>query len=56
LRAHRYTGEFDRRRVGICYLEDIDIVVLHQAAECDPLEPWLSLRAKLHIEAAGARA
>jgi hypothetical protein len=56
LRAHRYTGEFDRRRVGICYLENTDIVVLHPAAECDPLEPWLSLRAKLHIEAAGARA
>jgi hypothetical protein len=56
LRAHRYAGEFDRRQVGICYLENTDIVVLHPAAECDPFEPWLSLRAKLHIEAAGASA
>jgi hypothetical protein len=56
LRAHRYAGEFERRQVGICYLETADIVVLHAAAECDPLEPWLSLRAKLHIESAGASA
>ena len=56
LRAHRYAGEFNRRQVGICYLENTDIIVLHPSAECDPLEPWLSLRAKLHIEAAGASA
>jgi hypothetical protein len=55
-RAHRYAGEFDRRHVGICYLEEADIVVLHTAAECDPLEPWLSRRAKMHIEAAGLSA
>ena len=54
LRAHRYAGEFDRRQVGICYLEDGGIVVLHPAPDSDPLEPWLSVRAKLHIEAAGA--
>lgn len=56
LRAHRYAGEFDRRQVGICYLENAEIVVLHPAAACDPLEPWLSLRAKLHIESSGASA
>lgn len=56
LRAHRYAGEFDRRRVGICYLETTNIVELHAAAGCTPLEPWLSLRAKVHIEAAGASA
>ena len=52
LRAHRYAGEFDRRHVGICYLGDTEIVVLHSAKECDPIEPWLARRAKLHIEAA----
>lgn len=56
LRAHRYAGEFDRRRVGICYLEETEIVVLHSAAESDPIEPWLSQRAKQHIEATGASA
>lgn len=55
LRAHRYAGEFDRRQVGICYLENAGgIVVLHPVRDSDPFEPWLSLRAKLHIEAAGA--
>ena|ERR1019366_5501835 len=52
LRAHRYAGEFDRRYVGICYLEDTDIVVLHSAKECAPVEPWLARRARMHIEAA----
>jgi hypothetical protein len=56
VRAHRYAAEFDRRQVGICYLENADIVVLHPATECDPLEPWLSQRAKLYIEAAGVSA
>jgi hypothetical protein len=56
LRAHRFAGEFDRRKVGICYLRETEIVVLHTAEECDPLEPWLSRRAKMHIEAAGVNA
>lgn len=55
-RAHRYAGEFDRRRVGICYLEDGDIIVLHPSIKSEPLEPWLSLRAKHHIDATGAGA
>jgi hypothetical protein len=55
LRAHRFAGEFDRRQVGICYLGDGGIVVLHPAGNADPLEPWLSERARSHIEAAGAR-
>ncbi len=53
MRAHCFVGEFVRRQVGICYLEDANIVVLHSSAECDPVEPWLSRRAKLHIESAG---
>jgi hypothetical protein len=56
IRAHRYAGEFDRRHVGICYLSDTEIVVLHLAKESEPVEPWLARRAKLHIEAAQALA
>ena len=56
MRAHRFVAEFDRRQVGICYLGDTEIVVLHSVAQSVPLEPWLSRRAKLHIEAAGAGA
>lgn len=51
LRAHQYLAEFDRRRVGICYLDGEQIVVLHPAEGADPIEPWLSLRAKDHIDA-----
>lgn len=56
IRAHQYAGEFDRRRVGICYLDAGEIVVLHPSIETDPLEPWLSLRAQMHIEAVRASA
>jgi len=56
LRAHRYAGEFNRRHVGICYLEKGEIVVLHSAVETDPIEPWLSRRARTHIESVGASA
>jgi hypothetical protein len=50
VRAYRYSGEFDRRQVGICYLENDEIVVLHPARQMNPIEPWLSDRARLHIE------
>jgi hypothetical protein len=53
-RAHQFAGEFDRRRVGICYLDDGQIIVLHPAIECDPIEPWLSARAKGFIDGGGA--
>lgn len=53
LRAHRYSGEFERRQVGICYIWDSKLVVLHSAKRSAPFEPWLSLRAKSHIESAG---
>ncbi len=54
LRAHRYTAEFNRRQVGICYLNDDEIVLLHDAEKGEPLEPWLSVQAKSHIRSAGA--
>lgn len=56
LKAHHFAGEFERRRVGICYLENSMIVVLHTALESDPIEPWLSQRAKQHIVASGSAA
>jgi hypothetical protein len=55
-RAHRYAGEFERRQVGICYMDDGDIVELQSSTESEPLEPWLSLRARRHIEDSGAGA
>ena len=52
LRAHLYAAEFDRRQVGICYLDGTDIVLLHDVEGAEPLEPWLSLQAKWHIQSA----
>lgn len=53
VRAARFDGEFERRRVGICYLEGRQIVELKAANDSAPIEPWLSLRAKQHIENSG---
>jgi hypothetical protein len=52
-RAARYDGEFDRRQVGICYLEGEEIVVLKPAFDGAPIEPWLSQRARRHIDCSG---
>jgi len=56
VRAYAFAGEFGRRNVGICYLEGDQIVVLHAATATEPVEPWLSRRALLHIESRGAAA
>ncbi len=53
VRAARYDGEFDRRQVGICYVESGGIVVLKPAFDSTPIEPWLSQRARQHIDGAG---
>ena len=52
-RAYRYSGEFKRRQIGICYLANSQIVVLHAAVKSAPIEPWLSARAMSHIEETG---
>ena len=54
LRAHRYAAEFQRRLVGLCYLDNAEIVLLHDAVLCEPVEPWLSSRARTHIQSVGA--
>jgi hypothetical protein len=56
VRAARYDGEFDRRRVGICYVESGGIVVLRPASDSTPIEPWLSQRARQYIDATGTLA
>jgi hypothetical protein len=53
--AHRFTGEFDRRQVGICYLAGSKVVVLHSARRSEPLQPWISLRARQHIDSSGVK-
>jgi hypothetical protein len=42
LKAQRFSEEFDRRRVGLCYLDRGQVAVLREAADQIPLQPWLS--------------
>lgn len=44
--AHRHSEAFARRGVGICYVDGDIIVILHDASEAHPLQPWLSDKAK----------
>ena len=53
LRAHQYSAEFVRRRVGICCLEGAKIVLLCDSIKAEPIEPWLYAEAKSHIGAKG---
>jgi hypothetical protein len=46
LLAYRHTVAFNRRHVGICYVEGEEVVILEDAAEVLPLQPWLSAKAK----------
>lgn len=39
--ASRYSGEFARRGVGLCFVSDNDLTIIHEAAESAPLQPWL---------------
>jgi hypothetical protein len=43
--AHRFLSEFERRRVGICYVEANEAHILQPASVVHPLQPWLSGRA-----------
>lgn len=45
-------GEFERRRVGLCYVEDDCLKVLQDSPHTSPLEPWLSTQAMSHVELA----
>jgi|GEM_PF-1776810 hypothetical protein len=48
LRAQRYTAEFDRRGVGLCYVDKEGLVVLKEATKSEPIQPWLSGLATSH--------
>src|ERR1700687_6008944 len=42
LLAFRFVGEFEKRGVGLCYVDDSSLVVLHESLHSAPLEPWLA--------------
>lgn len=43
--AFRFLAEFERRGVGLCYIDAAGLVVLHDSAHSAPLEPWLAAEA-----------
>jgi hypothetical protein len=45
LGAMRFLGEFESRRVGLCYIDGADLVVLQESPFAPPLEPWLASEA-----------
>jgi hypothetical protein len=42
LSALRFIGEFEKRGVGLCYVDDRDLVIVHRSARNEPIEPWLA--------------
>lgn len=51
--ASKYLAEFVRRKVGLCYLLDGQIVIAYEPPMVDPIQPWLS---KVAIDAISAHA
>lgn len=39
--ASQYSGEFARRGVGLCFVSENDLRIIHEATESAPLQPWL---------------
>lgn len=50
LNAFNFAGEFEKRGVGLCYIEGASLVVLHDSPHVPPLEPWLASEAISHIQ------
>ena len=47
--AARYEEEFLTRGVGLCYVNDDELVILREAIANEPLQPRISDRASLHV-------
>jgi len=45
LAAASFLVEFERRGVGLCYIDGASLVVLHDSPRVSPLEPWLASEA-----------
>jgi hypothetical protein len=45
LSAAVFGAEFERRGVGLCYIEGASVVVVYDSPSTSPLEPWLASEA-----------
>ena len=48
--ASRYQGEFERRGVGLCFVNSSGINIVYEADIALPLQPWLHKKALEYIE------
>ena len=48
LAAFRFIGEFEKRGVGLCYVDESALVVLQVSSHNEPIEPWLAYDAVSH--------
>jgi hypothetical protein len=42
LAAVKFVGEFEKRGVGLCYVDESALVVLRTSSHTEPIEPWLA--------------
>jgi hypothetical protein len=42
LAAVQFVGEFEKRGVGLCYVDESALVVLRGSSHNEPIEPWLA--------------
>lgn len=42
LAAVQFVGEFEKRGVGLCYVDESALVVLRASSHNEPIEPWLA--------------
>ena len=42
LAAVKFVGEFEKRGVGLCYVDESALVVLRASSHNEPIEPWLA--------------
>jgi hypothetical protein len=47
--ALRYLGEFEKRGVGLCYVDCAKITVLRESSFALPIEPWLASEAISYV-------
>jgi len=48
--AMQSLGEFEKRGVGLCYIDGADLVVLQDSPSTPPLEPWLASEAISQVQ------
>lgn len=49
LNALKELEEFKRRGVGICYIDEDNIIILHDAYQEKPIQPWLKEKALMYV-------